>query len=179
MMMLAADPRTQADASNYSAVERLRDGRQVEIRALQPNDVDGLKSAIAHISLESLYRRFFGPKRFFSDKEVAHFMNVDFVKHVALVATADAEIVAGGRYFVVAPGAAEVAFAIVDEYQGQGLGTALLRHLISIARKAGLKELVAHVLPDNRPMLSVFSKSGLRVRTGREHDAVKVTLELS
>ncbi len=179
MMVLAAEARAQADAAGYSAVETLRDGRQVEIRALQANDGDGLKGAIAHLSSDSLYRRFFGPKRFFSDKEVAHFMNVDFVKHVALVAVADATIVAGGRYFVVAPGIAEVAFAIVDEYQGRGLGTALLRHLIALARRAGLRELVAHVLPDNRPMLSVFAKCGLRARTLREGDAVKVTLELS
>ena len=179
MTMLAAKPRTQADAADYAAVERLRNGRQVEIRALQPNDVDGLTEAIARMSSDSLYRRFFGPKRFFSDKEVAHFVNVDFIDHVALVAVADAAIVAGGRYLVVAPGAGEVAFAIVDEYQGQGLGTALLRHLMAIARRAGLKELTAHVLPDNRPMLSVFEKCGLHVRTCREDGVVKVTLDLS
>ena len=178
MTMLAAEPHAQADAADYAAVERLRNGRKVEIRALQPNDADGLQEAIARMSSDSLYRRFFGPKRFFSDKEVAHFVNVDFINHVALVAVADAAIVAGGRYFVVAPGAGEVAFAIVDEYQGQGIGTALLRHLIAIARRAGLKELTAYVLPDNRPMLSVFEKCGLHVRTQREDGAVKVTLEL-
>jgi ribosomal protein S18 acetylase RimI-like enzyme len=63
------------------------------------------------------------------------------------------------------PGKAEVAFAVVDEYQGQGIGAALMRHLAAIAREAGLKELVADVLPDNIPMLKVFEKSGLRVRS--------------
>jgi GNAT superfamily N-acetyltransferase len=178
MMIPSAEPRAQADAAGYSALERLRDGRQVEIRALKPTDVDGLKGVIERMSSESLYRRFFGPKRSFSEREVAYFMNVDFVQHVALVVVADAAIVAGGRYFVVAPGAAEVAFAIVDEYQRKGLGAALLRHLIAIARSAGLNRLVANVLPDNRAMLSVFAKCGLSVRTRREDGAVKVTLEL-
>ena len=171
--------RESLDVSTYSASHALRDGRQVEIRALRPTDVDGLRAAIARISSESIYRRFFGPKRHFSEKEVAHFMNVDFVAHVALVAVADAEIIAGGRYFVTRPGAAEVAFAIVDEFQGQGLGTALLRHLIAIARAGGLNELLASVLPDNRPMLTVFERSGLRVTTRREHGAVSVTMQLS
>ena len=47
------------------------------------------------------------------------------------------------------PGAAEVAFVVIDDYQGQGIGAALLRHLAAIARSAGLKELVAEVLPEN------------------------------
>src|ERR1044071_9082699 len=119
-MTPVAEARGRLDPASYSVAEALRDGRQVEIRALRPTDVDGLRAAIARISSESLYRRFFGPKRFFSEKEVAHFMNVDFVAHVALVAVAGAEIIAGGRYFVTRPGAAEVAFAIVDEFQGQG-----------------------------------------------------------
>jgi RimJ/RimL family protein N-acetyltransferase len=182
-MTLAAETRGSFDPAGYSATETLRDGRQVEIRALRPADEDGLKAAVARISSKSLYRRFFGPKRFFSEKEVAHFVNVDFVTHVALVAVADDHgqpaIVGGGRYVVVRPGAAELAFAIVDEYQGLGLGAAMLRHLIAIARRTGLTELVASVLPDNRPMLAVFEKSGLPVSTRREHGAVNVTLGLS
>ena len=178
-MTPVAEARGRLDPASYSAAEALRDGRQVEIRALRPTDADGLKAAVARISSESLYRRFFGPKRFFSEKEVAHFTNVDFVTHIALVAVAGSEIVAGGRYFIARPGAAELAFAIVDEFQGQGLGTALLRHLIAIARSSGLNELVANVLPDNRAMLAVFQNCGLSVTTRREHGVVNVTLQLS
>ena len=55
---------------------------------------------------------------------------------------------------------------MVDEYQRQGIGAALMRHLVTIARGAGLKELIAEVLPDNAPMLKVFEKSGLRDEYG-------------
>ena len=99
-------------------------------------------------------------------------MNVDFINHVALVVVTEEngrpEIIGGGRYVVLQPGKAEVAFAVVDEYQGQGIGAALMSHLAAIAREAGLKELVADVLPDNIPMLKVFEKSGSRVSTKRE-----------
>jgi len=75
------------------------------------------------------------------------FSNIDFVNHVALVVVAEEggapHIVGGGRYIVVEPGRAEIAFALIDEYQGQGIGAALMRHLAAIARKAGLKELIA------------------------------------
>jgi GNAT superfamily N-acetyltransferase len=177
---LFARARRLSDRVNFSAVETLRDGRRIEIRALKPSDQVGLKVAISGISAKSLYRRFFSMKRHFSEKEVAHFMNVDFVAHVALVAVAEPDIiVGGGRYVVTGPGVAEIAFAIVDEYQGQGLGTTLLRHLIFFARGAALKELVAHVLPDNRPMLAVFEKCGLQIRTQREDGAISVVLRLS
>jgi RimJ/RimL family protein N-acetyltransferase len=169
-------------AAEYSAVENLRDGRRVEIRALQPNDRDGLVAAVGRTSSQSLYRRFFGAKRHFTEAETKFFLNVDFVGHVALVAVVEedgrAAIVGGGRYIAAKPGQAEVAFAVVDQYQGQGIGAALLRHLVVIARQAGLRELIADVLPDNKAMLTVFEKSGLHLDAKRESRTVHVTLQL-
>jgi GNAT superfamily N-acetyltransferase len=60
--------------------------------------------------------------------------------------------------------------------QGQGIGAALMRHLAAIARGAGLRELIAEVLPDNTQMLMVFEKSGFPLSTKRESGAVHVTL---
>jgi len=57
------------DASRYSVLETLRDGRKVEIRALEPEDRAGLLAAVAGMSDEARYRRFFAPKRAFSEKE--------------------------------------------------------------------------------------------------------------
>jgi GNAT superfamily N-acetyltransferase len=170
------------DAANYSAVETLRDGRQVEIRAFRPGDRADLESAVARTSVQSLYRRFFTVKRSFSEREREFFLNVDFIGHVALMAWAEESarrvIAGGGRYVVVEPGKAEVAFVVVDQYQGLGIGAALMRHLAAIARSAGLQELIAEVLPENVPMLKVFEKSGLPMTTINEHEVVQVTLRL-
>jgi GNAT superfamily N-acetyltransferase len=170
------------EAAKYAATERLRDGRKLEIHALRPEDKAGVLRAIERSSAQSLYRRFFSAKRYFSDKEVAFFLNVDFVDHVALAAVVEeagsSVIVAGGRYVVEKPGVAEVAFAVIDDYQGLGIGPALLRHLAIIARNAGLREFVAEVLPENTPMLKTFEKSGLQPITKRKGDAVRVTLQL-
>ena len=171
------------DAANYSAIEHLRDGRPITIRALRPDDQDALLAAVEGSSAESLYRRFFAVKRHFSDKEIEHFVKVDFAGHVALVAVlareTDTVIVGGGRYVVAGPGSAEVAFAVVDEYQRQGIGPLLMRHLAIIARAGGIKELVAEVLPANLPMLRVFEKSGLPMRTTRGSGVVHVSLRIS
>jgi RimJ/RimL family protein N-acetyltransferase len=169
-------------AAKYSVVELLPNGRRIEIRALKPEDRTDFVAAVDHISARSLYRRFFGLRRYFSEKETNFFLNVDFADHVALVALVRdggrAAIVGGGRYVVVQPGTAEVAFTVVDKYQGQRIGTALMRHLVALARDAGLKELIAEVLPDNIPMLRVFEKSGLRFSTNREDGVVHIALEL-
>jgi RimJ/RimL family protein N-acetyltransferase len=171
-----------SDAVDYSVVEFCRNGQSIEIRALKPTDRPGMLQAIGRTRAESLYRRFFGSKRTFSELEIEFFVNIDFVNHVALVAVTKRDgkdiIIGGGRYVVVQRETAELAFTVTDEYQGQGIGTALLRHLVKLARNAGIKDLVADVLPDNTPMLKVFEKSGLAIRTTREADAIHVTLEI-
>ena len=174
---------TMPNAANYSSVERLRDGRQIEIRAFRPQDRDELISTVARVGALSLYRRFFTLKQSFSEREKAFFLNVDFEKHVALVAMTEEAgrqvMVGGARYVIVQPGKAEVAFLVIDQYQGQGIGAALLRNLANLARAGGLNALVAEVLRENIPMLKVFEKSGLPMTTIRDPEVSHVTLQLA
>ena len=157
------------DAANYFATETLRDGRTVEIRAQRSEDRERMHAAIARFSSGSLHRRFFGVRRQFSEKETDYFLDIDFVNHVALVVVANdgsaPTVVGGGRYVVVQPGQAEVAFAIINSYQGLGIGSALMRHLATLGRQAGLHEFIAEVLSENLPMLNVFERSGLAMST--------------
>ncbi|MGY3136218.1 RimJ/RimL family protein N-acetyltransferase [Bradyrhizobium sp. USDA 4501] len=167
---------------NYAAAERLRDGRSVEIRMLRADDQDDMLAAVGRTSSQSLQRRFFGPKRSFSKKEVDFFMNIDFANHVALIALADEDehevIIGGGRYVVMDPGMAEIAFVTIDDYQGQGVGTLLMHHLLILARTAGLEQLVAEVLPENTAMRRVFAKFGFQVRRGRDPQVICLALPL-
>jgi RimJ/RimL family protein N-acetyltransferase len=88
-------------------------------------------------------------------------------------------IVGGGRYVVVEPGQAEVAFTIIDAYQGLGIGSALMRHLAILGREAGLHEFIAEVLSENVPMLNVFERSGLAMNTERDGTVMHVTLRIA
>jgi RimJ/RimL family protein N-acetyltransferase len=168
--------------SDYSSTETLRDGRTVKIRAIRPDDRAALLEAVTRASPRSWFRRFFAVKKELSDEEVKFFLDIDFVKHVALVAEIrrdeKAEIVGGGRFVVVRPGTAEVAFAVIDEFQGKGLGTALMRHLTAVARAAGLHSLVADVLWENAAMLKVFEHAGCPMTRSPETDSVHVKLDL-
>ena len=69
------------DAATYIATERLDNGRPFEVRALRPTDETDLLAAVGRSSAQSLYRRFMGAKRDFSEKERDFFLNIDFVNH--------------------------------------------------------------------------------------------------
>ena len=172
-------------AAAFSTIEVLHNGQRVEIRALRPEDQEDMLAAVRRTSTQSLYRRFFTVRRHFSEAETSFFLNPDFLTHVALVVAAEQDgkpvIAGGGRYVVIKPGQAEVAFAVVDQFQGQGIGTALLRHVFHRlrAQKAGLQEFVAEVLPENAAMLKVFEKSGLEVAIRRELQTIHVVLRLA
>ncbi|MBX9825386.1 MAG: GNAT family N-acetyltransferase [Xanthobacteraceae bacterium] len=171
-----------SEAAGYSAVELLRDGRQIEIRAFRPEDRPAFIAAAGEVGPRSRYLRFFTLKRQFSEEEREFFLNVDFDKHVALVAVVEEAgqkvIVGAGRYVGVEPGKAEVAFTVIDRYQGRGIGASLVRHLVIVARGAGLHELVAEVLPENNSMLRLFKKSGLPVSVVSEPEVVHITMRL-
>jgi ribosomal protein S18 acetylase RimI-like enzyme len=171
------------ETTNYAARELLRDGSQIEIRALRREDEAEMLAAVGKTSAQSLQRRFFAMKRHFSDKERNFFLNIDFKTHVALVALAEEAsrkvIVGGGRYIVFEPGRAEMAFVVVDAWQGRGIGSILMRHLVKIANGAGLQELTAEVLPENAAMLKVFGKFGFRPASRRDPQTIHLVLKLA
>jgi RimJ/RimL family protein N-acetyltransferase len=170
-------------ATGFSAIEHLRNGLPITIRALCPDDTAEMLAAIERTGAQSLQRRFFVTKRGFSEKEIDFFINIDFDKHVALVAQIDEDgrsaIIGGGRYVLVGPDRAEIAFMVIDAYQGQGVGSILMRHLAVLARNAGLKELIAEVLPENTAMLKLFKKFGFRPGPTREPQVIHLCLQLA
>jgi RimJ/RimL family protein N-acetyltransferase len=170
------------DAAAYDATERLRNGARLQIRALAPGDRAEMLAAVGRLSNEALYRRFFAPKRNFSEREIEFYLNVDFTNHVALAAVLSEGgrqvLVGGARYVVSRPGCAEVAFAVDDPHQKLGIATHLIAHLIKIAGAAGIGEFIAEVLPENVPMLKVFERCGLAMKTRSEQGVVHVTLAL-
>jgi len=169
--------------ANYTVHEHLADGSRIEIRALRREDEADMLAAIGKTSAQSLQRRFFVMKRHFSDKERAFFMDVDFKDHVALVALAEQDgrevIVGGGRYVVFEAGRAELAFVVIDTWQGRGVGSILMRCLTEIARAARLRELTAEVLPENAAMLRIFGKFGFRPVSRRDPQTIHLVMKLA
>jgi len=169
----------------YRTEDKLRDGRAVVVRAIRPEDKPILQDRLHHLSPRSQYFRFLTPKNELTEEELVYFTEVDFIRHVALVANLrenGKEIaVGGGRYIIdnKVPDSAELAFTVADAHQGLGIATVLLRHLTELARQAGIRQFTALVLPDNQKMLRVFQKCGLPMQqTLNEVGVLEIVLKL-
>ncbi|HVA69185.1 MAG TPA: GNAT family N-acetyltransferase [Candidatus Binataceae bacterium] len=168
-----------AIARDYARHEVSRDGGSIFIRAIRSDDKERLLEHFRHLSAESVYHRFFGIKRTLTDDDLVRFTELDFVNHVGLVATLRDDgverFIGDGRYMRMDKTRAEVAFAVLDEYQGRGIGTLLLEAMLGIARAAGITEFQADVLGDNNRMLEVFARMGFRVRRAIESGVVHLS----
>jgi acetyltransferase len=94
---------------------------------------------------------------------LARFTQLDYDRELALVALHPRrdEFIAVGRYAPNADGrTAEFALTVADDWQGKGLGSALLERLCGAARAAGYEALYGHILPDNIDMLQVAQRMG-------------------
>jgi len=148
--------------SEYELDVVLRDGGVARFRPIRPDDSGRLKDFFEALGPESRYFRFFRIKETLSEEEVAFFTQVDYSDRMALVATLDDAVIGVGRYDRAEPAAviAEVAFAVVDEHQGRGIGTQILQLLTKHARDGGVEHFRAYVLGENRQMMRVFRNSG-------------------
>jgi acetate---CoA ligase (ADP-forming) len=159
----------------------LRDGSTVHVRPVTATDAPALRAFFEHLSPKSITLRFFS--RFPDlDRAVRWATEVDQHRY-GLVATssADGRVVAhaGWETDPDRPERAEVAFAIADAMQHNGLGTILLGQLIQAAEQAGIAVLTAEVLPQNHRMLHVFRDSGFPLTTRTIPGVVLVELATS
>jgi GNAT superfamily N-acetyltransferase len=181
-MALAAVQARSMDARVFRVEDTLRDGTAVTFRAARPDDAPRYVRAFAGLERESVYTRFFGYREALSEADLAHLAALDFVSEGIVVATvlreAEEVIVGSGRYVATRPGCAEVAFVVEEDYRGQGIARRLLGHLAGIARRKGITCFEAYVLPENRPMLAVFSRCGFATTQRREEGVLLVTVAL-
>ncbi len=171
---------------NFAVKEILKDGAEVTIRAVRPDDGDRIHKAFRRLAPETVHNRFMGYKRDVSDAELKHITGVDFRRDVTLLVTIgsgkDETVEGGASYFALDPDApyesAELAFTVEEDFQGRGIASSLMRHLIWLARQNGLRQFEADVLISNLPMLAVFRDSGLPMTIEQDGDTVHVTLSL-
>lgn len=169
---------TSSDSVPEGRVVTLRDGTRVLLRPIEPRDKDELEAGFERMSPQSRYRRFFTAMDSLSDRQLAYFTEVDHHDHFAWVALAldepGAPGVAVGRYIRLPddPTSADIALAVVDDFQGRGLGSVLLESLVDVALDNGIGHFVGHVLADNDPMIALLRKAG--AATSRDEPGVLV-----
>jgi GNAT superfamily N-acetyltransferase len=102
-------------------------------------------TAFRELGRETVYSRFFTYKEALSEAELARIAATNFLRNAMLIVTIEADrreiVIASGSYSVCeAPDdvlAAEVAFIVEEDYQGQGIAGTLLAHLARIAHGQG------------------------------------------
>jgi GNAT superfamily N-acetyltransferase len=160
----AAAPTVETGIARGERIE-LPDGGEVIVRQTQPEDAPLLLEAFQRdFGEHSRYQRFMAPKKGLSPRELAYFTDIDHDRHEAFGAL-DPDTGAGigiARFVRDRPGSpsAEAAVAVVDEWQGRGVGGVLLDRLAARAREVGVEEFTASLLASNRAMLSLFSRIG-------------------
>jgi GNAT superfamily N-acetyltransferase len=159
----------------------LKDGSVVVVRPVRPEDKPLFMSAWTHFGEQSRYQRFLAPKPCLSPDELEFFTHVDHVDHEALGAldVATGEGVAVARYVrdPNRPEVAEAAVAVIDDWQGRGLGGQLLRRLADRASANGIERFSAVLLTTNRAMLHLFEKVG-EVTRHRDGEVLELEIEL-
>lgn len=168
-------------AAARGITEALPEGPTVTVRPIGPDDADALVRFHARLSDETTYRRYFTIHRTLRPAELERFTHVDHRDREALVALDDEDQIVGVGRYDRAPGStsAEGAFVVCDDWQGLGLGPVLVRHTIDHARANGVITFTAETLTINRPMLTVFRRTGYPMDVRTEGCTLHITLDVS
>ncbi len=156
----------------------LRDGGTLRLQAPTPADFDEIKEFFDGLSAESRHMRFHGSGRTeIAARAAAEAGGVD---RVTLIARHDGRVVAvAGFDGLREPRAAEVAFAVADDFQRRGAGTRMLEQLAEIAAERGITRFDAEVMSANRAMLGVFEGAGFTVRRRVWFGELTVSLDIT
>lgn len=141
----------------------LRDGSTVRVRVMRPEDEELLFALFKSLSVDSRWLRFMSAASDSALAAEAHReASVDYCRKFGLIALTGAEdrIVGHAFYTAISEDRAEVAFAIVDDYQRRGLATILLSQLAEVATANSIQVFEAETLSANTAMLNVFRESG-------------------
>ena len=157
------------DLRQHSDVLRLRTGKSLTVRFVEPEDASALQSYFRSLTVRSRYNRFLGAMSELSRTELDHFIHVgegDRFSVIAVMAIDGIETIVGeARYAFDADKATfEFGLSIEDRWQGQGVGSALLRNLECRAAAFGAKYLFGDTLRSNDVMIGLARKSGFAFR---------------
>jgi acetyltransferase len=174
--------------SKYVSTWTMKDGNEVTIRPIRPEDEPLMAKFHETLSDRSVYLRYFCSLSL--NRRVAHerLLRIcfgDYDREMALVAeltdpgTGERRILAVGRMNRLHAGnEAEVAVLVSDQYQKLGLGNELLRRVVQIARDEKLSRVSAEMLTDNVAMQAITKHLGFRVRASDDLTSVRAFLDL-
>lgn len=167
--------------TKYVMPWRLKDGTQVLLRPIRPEDEPLEAELIRGFSEETSRFRFFQVIKDITHEMLVRFCNIDYDREMAIIAEYNEDgkrrNVGVGR-LIMEPDRKRGEFAVVvaDDFQGRGLGTKLIDVLIGIADEKGLETMYGIVLPENERMIKLCKKLGFDIKYGPEEVVVELRL---
>ena len=165
-------------------IEKLSDGSRVLLRPIRPEDRERERKFIERLSSEARHFRFLGEIREASPALLDQLVNVDYHNSTAFVAlvhdNGTLREVGVSRYSASGDDKhCECAVTVSDDWQHRGLGVALMRHLIDLARRNGFRQMFSMDASANESMRELAKYLGFRC-TRDPGDATQVihTLDL-
>jgi len=153
------------DLRQHTDILRLRSGKTLAVRFVEPGDALALQGYFRSLSVRSRYNRFLGALSELPENELDHFIHageLDRFSVIAVMAIDGIESIVGEARYGFAAAAADFEFGISidDRWQGQGIGSALLRNLECRAAALGARRMFGDTLRSNEVMMGVARKSG-------------------
>jgi len=174
-MSVAAYPK------KYVTTRRLKNGAEVLLRPIKAEDEGRFNELIKSLSAESMRFRFFEVFKEMTHDTLARYCNLDYDRQIAIVAElqqSNGQIIGAGRVIAEPDGkSGEFAVLVCDPWQGFGLGSLLMDHIISVARDMRLAIIFAHVLSNNYKMIRLSEKKGFKMEM-LDEETVKASLNL-
>jgi acetyltransferase len=170
--------------SELESTLTLRDGSEMRVRPIRPEDATMERAFVASLSEQTRYMRFQHHLPELTPQMLARFTQIDYDRELALVAlegSGEDERIRGVARYVANPNVISAEFAIVvgDDMQGKGLGFALMTKLLAAAREVGYRYIEGSVLTGNSGMLRLMAALGFRVeRDENDSGVVRVVKDL-
>jgi ribosomal protein S18 acetylase RimI-like enzyme len=167
---------------DLEAYRTTKSGLELFLRPVKISDEPLLKDFFYKLSDESLHRRFMSILKSMPHERLQTFVVIDYLKNLVILATIRQgdqveEVVGLGQCSIdETTHTGDVAFAVRDDYQGQGIGRELLNYLTYLAKKRGLLGFTADVLADNWSMLHLFNDMGFDIKKRLEAGAYELKM---
>ena len=153
------------------------DGQDITIRPIRPEDAELEQAFVRKLSSKAKYFRFMQSLRELTPEMLVFFTQLDYDRELALIAVVrngDQEReIAVARYAMNPDGeSCEFAVVVSDEWQGRGVGSEIMRHLMNAAREKGIKLMEGQVLADNKDMRRLMEFLGFRIMPNVEDSSI-------
>lgn len=173
--------RTRAADLTYTLT--LRNGAEVTVRAIRPDDVERLQQFHTRLSLDTIVMRYFRAAPVLYNRDAHRLTHLDYDNRMALVATtgegADEQIIGVVRYERVTATEAELAFVVEDQWQGLSISTKLLARLLRYGRERGFERMTAVTMATNMRMRTVLAHAGYPFTSTYDEGCLTLTLDVT